>query len=500
MFIMISCWQRTRVLDSVPERLAGTYREAAVSITITTLTDALALFLGCSSPFGSVRSFCLYAGVSLCFCYLYNVTFLGACMALNGHREAQNLHWFTCARVPEDSAHRTSTAFSVCCVGGAYDSMTEKEEAEPMSHVLKKFYGPFLSHKLIKAHVCVIYAAYLAVSIYGCWILKEGLDIRNLALDDSYIIDYYNDQRQHFSEYSCNVMVAVTQPLPYWDEDGLKQLQSCISDLEQLKYVNSTSAWFLSFQQFANATQLDISSQEAFHSHLPAFLELSPASTQDINMTADHSIQASRFFVQTLSSSTVQDLMTGLRDTVDRCAVQLLVYHPAFIFYDQYAVIMDSTVQTVLMAAASVLLVSLLLIPSMLCCVWLAFTICSVMVGVMGFMGLWGVSLDSISMINLVMCVGFAVDFSAHVSYSFVSSPRLDVHEKTMDALSHSGCPVLQGALSTVVGVLVLSMSGSYIFRTFFKVVFLVVTFGLLHGLVFIPVCLTLVGTCEKST
>lgn len=497
---MISCWQRTRVLDSVPARLSRTYRDAAVSITITTLTDALALFLGCSSPFGSVRSFCLYAGVSLCFCYLYSLTFLGACMALNGHREAENRHWFTCAKVPEDSAHRTSRAFSVCCVGGGYDSMTEKEEAECMSHIFKKFYGPFLTHKLIKALVFVLYAAYLAVSIYGCVTLKEGLDIRNLALDDSYIIDYYNNQRQHFSEYSCNVMVAVTQPLPYWDEDGLKQLQSCISDLQRLKYVNSTSAWFLSFQQFANASSLNISSQEAFHTHLPGFLELSPAFRQDINMTADHSIQASRFFIQTLNRTTMKDLMSGLRDTVDRCPVQLLVYHPAFIYYDQDTVIMDSTVQTVLMAAATMLVVSLVLIPSMLCSVWVAFTIGSVMVGVTGFMGLWGVNLDSISMINLVMCVGFAVDFSAHVSYSFVSSPRRDVNEKTVDALSHAGYPVLQGALSTVGGVLVLSMSGSYIFRTFFKVVLLVVTFGLLHGLVFIPVCLTLAGTCEEST
>ncbi|KAK2895622.1 hypothetical protein Q8A73_015110 [Channa argus] len=131
MFIMISCWQKTRVVDSVSDRLAGTYKEAAVSITITTLTDALALFLGYSSPFGSVRSFCLYAAISVCFCYLYSITFLGACMALNGQREAENKHWFTCAKIPEDVPCRNSKAFSICCVGGSYDRMTGKEETEP---------------------------------------------------------------------------------------------------------------------------------------------------------------------------------------------------------------------------------------------------------------------------------------------------------------------------------------------------------------------------------
>uniref|UniRef100_A0A3B4TQ02 Patched domain-containing protein 3 n=1 Tax=Seriola dumerili TaxID=41447 RepID=A0A3B4TQ02_SERDU len=499
MFIMISCWQRTRVLDSVPDRLAHTYREAAVSITITTLTDALALFLGYSSPFGSVQSFCLYAGISVCFCYLYNITFLGACVALNGHREAENKHWFTCAKIPEDLPPRTSKAFSVCCVGGSYDSMTEKEETESISHIFEKFYGPFLTHKLIKANVFVIYAAYLAVSIYGCWILKEGLDIRNLALDDSYIIDYYNNQRQHFSEYSCNVMVAVKQSFPYWDEEGQKQLYSCISNFESLNYVNNTFAWFLSFQQFANATNLNISSQEAFHTHLPHFLELASVFRQDLNMTAANEIQASRFFIQTLNKTTVKDMMVGLRKTAEECPVALLVYHPAFIFFDQYTVIMDNTIQTVLVAVTVMLVVSLVLIPSVLCSVWVAFAVCSVMVGVTGFMALWGVNLDSISMINLVMCVGFSVDFSAHISYSFVSSPKSDVNEKATDALAHLGYPILQGALSTVLGVVVLSVSGSYIFRTFFKVVFLVVTFGLLHGLVFIPVFLTLIGACEKS-
>lgn len=492
MFIMISCWQRTRVLDSVPDRLADTYKEAAVSVSITTLTNALALFLGCNSPFGSVRSFCLYAGISICFCYLYSLTFLGACMALNGQREAENEHWFTCAKIPEDFPSRKSRAFSICCVGGRYNRITEKEETEPMTHIFERFYGPFLTHKSMKACVLVIYAGYLAVSIYGCFILKEGLDIKNLALDDSYIVSYFNSQRQHFSEYSCNVMVAVKQPLLYWDENERRHLHSCISNFESLTFVNGTFAWFLSFQQHANATNLNISSQEAFQTHLSHFFELNSAFRQDINLTADDEIQASRFFIQTLNKSPVKDMMTGLRETAKGCPVELLVYHPAFIYFDQYIAIKGNTVQTILAAVIVMLAVSLVLIPNPLCSMWVAFAICSIIVGVTGLMALWGVNLDSISMINLIMCVGFSVDFSAHISYSFVSSQKSDVNEKAMDALARLGYPILQAALSTILGVVVLCMSGSYIFRTFFKIVFLVITFGLIHGLVFIPVFLTL--------
>ncbi|XP_041659540.1 patched domain-containing protein 3 [Cheilinus undulatus] len=494
MFIMISCWQRTRVLDSVPDRLAETYKEAAISISITTLTDALALFLGCCSPFGSVQSFCLYAGVSICFCYLYSITFLGACMALNGQREAGNKHWFTCAKIPEDLPPRSSKAFGICCVGGSYDRITEKEEPESVTHFFERFYGPFLTHKCMKAGVFVIYAVYLAVSIHGCLTLEEGLDVKHLALDNSYVINYYKNQRQHFSEYSCNVMVAVKQPFPYWDKDELRHLSSCIANFDSLDFVNSTLAWFLYFQGYANATSLNINSQEAFQTHLHHFLELHAMFQQDINLTEDHDILASRFFIQTLNKTPMKDLMTGLRKTADDCPVDLLVYHPAFIYYDQYTIIKDSTIQTILVAVMVMVVISLILIPNPLCSVWVAFGICSVIVGVTGFMALWGVNLDSISMINLVMCIGFSVDFSAHICYAFVSSPKSDVNEKTRDALARLGHPILQGALSTILGVLVLFVSGSYIFRTFFKIMFLVISFGLLHGLVFIPVFLTLGG------
>ncbi|KAM4604683.1 patched domain-containing protein 3 [Polymixia lowei] len=498
MFIMVSCWQRTCVLDSVPDRLADTYRDAAISISITTLTDALALFLGYSSPFGSVQSFCLYAGVSVCFCYLYNITFLGAFMALNGQREAENRHWFICAKIPEDLPPGKSKAFSICCVGGSYDRVTEKEEIQPMRRFFHKSYGPFLTQKWVKASVFVVYAGYLAASIYGCSTMKEGLDIRNLAVDDSYIISYYNNQQQHFSEYSYNVMVAVKQVVPYWSQDGLKNLSSCIANFENLNYVNSTSAWFLSFQQYVKAADLNISSEESFQKHLPRFLELNSMFRQDINFSTHKEIQFSRFFIQTLHKTTMKDVLLGLRTTAEQCPIELLVYHPAFIYFDQYTIIMDDTIQIIVVAVIVMLAISLILIPSPLCSLWVAFAICSVIVGVAGFMALWGVSLDSISMINLVICIGFSVDFSAHISYSFVSSSKSDVNDKAAEAMGHLGYPILQGAVSTILGVVVLSMSRSYIFRTFFKIMFLVITFGLVHGLVFIPVFLTLFGACGK--
>ena len=56
------------------------------------------------------------------------------------------------------------------------------------------------------------------------------------------------------------------------------------------------------------------------------------------------------------------------------------------------------------------------------------------------------------------------------------------------------GLPISQGALSTILGVLGLYLSPSYIFVTFFKMVFLVIVLGALHGLFLLPVLLSLFG------
>ena len=54
------------------------YSEAAVSITVTSLTDFLSFMCGSFTPFPSVRIFCLYSGVSVLFIYVWHVTLFGA--------------------------------------------------------------------------------------------------------------------------------------------------------------------------------------------------------------------------------------------------------------------------------------------------------------------------------------------------------------------------------------------------------------------------------------
>ena len=60
------------------------------------------------------------------------------------------------------------------------------------------------------------------------------------------------------------------------------------------------------------------------------------------------------------------------------------------------------------------------------------------------------------------------------------------------------GLPILQGAISTILGVIGLALAPSYIFLTFFKMVLLVIVLGALHGLILLPVLLSFLGPGKK--
>jgi patched domain-containing protein len=64
------------------------------------------------------------------------------------------------------------------------------------------------------------------------------------------------------------------------------------------------------------------------------------------------------------------------------------------------------------------------------------------LLGVIGFLSFWAVKLDPISMITLILAIGFSVEFSAHVTYGFVSGPpELNPRERCIDTLEKLAWP-----------------------------------------------------------
>lgn len=88
-FILIGAWRKSSVFATVEARMVHSFGDAAVSITVTSLTDAISFAVGCMTTYPSVRSFCLYSCAAIIFVYCNQLTFFAGCMVVSGNRERE---------------------------------------------------------------------------------------------------------------------------------------------------------------------------------------------------------------------------------------------------------------------------------------------------------------------------------------------------------------------------------------------------------------------------
>ena len=100
--------------------------------------------------------------------------------------------------------------------------------------------------------------------------------------------------------------------------------------------------------------------------------------------------------------------------------------------------------------------------------------------------------------ISTVMSIGLMVDFVMHVTLRYVETTGNSRTQKTKETLETLGASVMVGGLSTLVGVLPLALSSSEIFFTTFIIFFGLVFLGLLHGLILLPVLLSMFGPLDS--
>ncbi|RCN45746.1 hypothetical protein ANCCAN_08246 [Ancylostoma caninum] len=128
----------------------------------------------------------------------------------------------------------------------------------------------------------------------------------------------------------------------------------------------------------------------------------------------------------------------------------------------------------------------------------------SLVQGVVGIMSKLSFELDPVVMIALLMTIGMSVDYIAHVAYHFQRDSRNELKngisiqvalksmaEKVEHTVLSVAWPMVQAALSTIFCVLPLTFVSTYSSSVFFTAIFLVVLFGLTHGLIILPAFLS---------
>uniref|UniRef100_A0A8C5CG30 SSD domain-containing protein n=1 Tax=Gadus morhua TaxID=8049 RepID=A0A8C5CG30_GADMO len=165
-----------------------------------------------------------------------------------------------------------------------------------------------------------------------------------------------------------------------------------------------------------------------------------------------------------------------------------------FLFWEQYIGLRHNFLLAISLVLACTFLVCAVLLLNPWTAGIIVFVLAMMTVELFGIMGLIGIKLSAIPVVILIASVGIGVEFTVHIALGFLTAIG-SRNKRSAVALEHMFAPVIDGAISTLLGVLMLAGSEfDFIMRYFFAVLAILTVLGMLNGLVLLPVLLSLMG------
>jgi Niemann-Pick C1 protein len=286
-----------------------------------------------------------------------------------------------------------------------------------------------------------------------------------------------------------------------------------VDDMVALEYISypPTSFWLRDFLRFANQTEnvTDL----PFFEQLDIFLSTAP---YDILYGGDvirdeksMFVTASRVFVvyDEVSATDNEQQIEVLHAQTQVAASQQLnsgqraQMWPIFSFgeiyyaWELYAVIVKEILTSVVLGLIAVFVIALLFVPHPVGALLVTPVVAAIYVELMGVLQVAGIYINSVSAVGLTMSIGLVVDYNMHVVLTYFETEDVETREQRVkNVIRTMGKSIMLGGFSTFLGVLPLSFSGSEVFRTFFVTFLGIVFLGVGHGLIFMPVVLSMVA------
>ncbi|XP_066266301.1 patched domain-containing protein 3-like [Branchiostoma lanceolatum] len=507
MFIIVQAWEnltpRERRKDK-REAAAKAMKHAGVSITVTSITDLVAFGIGATSPIPALRSFCIYTAVAIVFLFLFQCTFFMGALVIDQYR-------------------REARRDACCCFKHSKDYKPSACSRKSLVHwFFDKWYCRILLTIPVKILVLLITFGTAGWMAYGTYSLKQDFNFVWYLPAESYVFRYTNLYEQYFPEEGgVDVGMYIENGTDYYNER--EKMEALYTNLRGNGYIDSVTAvsWYHGFLEWIKAekagdsgiTADDFPGNESyFYTLLDEYLTTPfPVGGDNFasdvkfdNTQSDTWIYSSRMrakFIRLSSTETQVQGMDSVVSLADSAGFQSSVFPYATQFrrYETNKIIQQEVYRNIGLAMVAVAVVTLLLVADLLMSIYITLCVVFTLVDLGGLMHFWGLTIELSTMVILVLAVGLAVDYSAHIGHTFmlVHGTR---NERAKETLLRIGTAVFNGGFSTFLAFVLLSGSQSYIFQTFFKVFFGVVLFGLWHGLVFLPVICSLIGPAPYHT
>lgn len=176
------------------------------------------------------------------------------------------------------------------------------------------------------------------------------------------------------------------------------------------------------------------------------------------------------------------------------------VYSLYFLYYEQYFYIKAIALQCIIFALGSVFTATLLLL-NFQTALLLTIMLSTIMCNMIGILYLWNIlspheyplRLNAISVVNLVMAGGMAVEFCIHIIVMYaIELKKSTTHPMKKTMLTSSKTLISGIAMTKIVGLSVLGLAPSHLYRIyFFRMYIAIIISGLFHALFILPILLS---------
>lgn len=497
MFVMNACWEnlpQTANQKSLPVKVGLMLKHAGVSIVITSFTDIVALLIGAITILPSLKSFCIYAAVGVFFIFFYSVTLYVAVFTLDIKRIQANRNGVVfCYQHKSDIKLVTSKTLGQNVLGYIY------------KHIVFTIPGKVL--------IILFTLVVTGFSIQAMLHLEQRFDPKWFIPDGTYYKQYLGAHDYYYPEEG-NVAMLFLGEMDYNKE--FVQINDMLQELKKEIYINDVNAWVDSFHKYVlhnfkrdmlqNSTGM---TDLEFNKYLSRFLFSPIGGRFQGSFKFRDQISCGKPTTKIMASTIIFKFMKfrGPNEYIPAMnRVKTLVksanishgyrsvWSKVFASWVTDEIISVEVERNIELALICVMVCTIILITNLQMCLWIFICVLLTIVNVLGCMQRWGMTVDIVCCIGLELAIGLCVDYAAHVGHTFLTLEEGTSSERAFKTVTSIGSAVLLGGGSTFLSLSLLSMSKAYTFQSFFKIFLLVILFGLFSGLLFLPVCLSLIG------
>ena len=167
-------------------------------------------------------------------------------------------------------------------------------------------------------------------------------------------------------------------------------------------------------------------------------------------------------------------IFNRISDIIRRSKIPLFAYSSFFPFAAQIEFLFHATLTNISLSILAAFVLTLVLIESFRLAIIMLTMILFVVMNLIALLSLFGISLNSVTIINLSLAISFCIEFSFHFCRSFYLAEGSAV-DRVVVSCEEVGGVVFSGILNTKILILMfLLLSSSKIFVQYFFILFLI--------------------------